>query len=206
MPRIAGNAQGWWRTFHPTVVNPRGVNTSRFISSQKLVCSWPVGIEATPIAIFRVTRVFGDQIHHIRAQPVDPVGPELRLFSALRVPLDSPSWIRLFWCKEMQIVLFAFCMPAPRTTTEFLNASCSVAFLVLHRARYKTGGKGFFVQRLAKPGMLGRGMVKHHIENDTNPRDFCLCHQFVKIVQRAIGGINRRIIRYVVTVIDTGRT
>lgn len=26
---------------------------------------------------------------------------------------------------------------------QILNASCSVAFLVLHRARYKTGGKGF---------------------------------------------------------------
>ena len=26
---------------------------------------------------------------------------------------------------------------------QILNASCSVAFLVRHRARYKTGGKGF---------------------------------------------------------------
>ncbi|CSH27701.1 Uncharacterised protein [Shigella sonnei] len=53
--------------------------------------------------------------------------------------------------------------------------------------------------------MLGRGMVKHHIENDTNPARFCLRHQFVKIVQRAVGGINRRIVRYIVTVIDLGR-
>ena len=30
-----------------------------------------------------------------------------------------PVEIRLFWCKEMQIVLFAFRMPAPRTTAKF---------------------------------------------------------------------------------------
>ena len=90
---------------------------------QKLVCSWPVGVKATPVAIqvFRETRVFGDQIHHIQAQPVDPtIGPEFTdFFQLCAYRWILPVEIRLFWCKEMQIVLFAFRMPAPRTTAKF---------------------------------------------------------------------------------------
>ncbi len=88
-----------------------------------------------------------------------------------------------------------------------LNASCSVAFLVLHRARYKTGGKGFLLFSASRNRACWVEVWLNTISRMRyESTRFCLCHQFVKIVQRAIGGINRRIIRYVVTVIDTGET
>ncbi len=71
----------------------------------------------------------------------------------------------------MQIVLFAFrmqCHALPPNFERQLFGGVSGS----HRARYKTGGKGFLCSAPRETGMLGRGMVKHHIENDTNPTDF----------------------------------
>ncbi|CPR47287.1 Uncharacterised protein [Salmonella enterica subsp. enterica serovar Bovismorbificans] len=62
-----------------------------------------------------------------------------------------------------------------------------------------------FVQRFAKPGVLGRSMVKHHIQDDTNTACFRLRDQLVKIIQRAVGRVDSRIICDVITVIHLRR-
>ena len=176
---------------------------------QKLMDSWPVGVEATPVAIqiVREARVFGDQIHHIQTQPVYPaIGPELTdFFQFCAYCWVFPVEIGLFWCKQMQIILFAFCVPAPGIAAEFRTPVIWWYSWFAATPDIKLTIRAFFVQRLAKPGVLGRSMVKHHIKNNANTARFRLRHQFVKIIQRAIRGINRRIVRHVVTVIDLGR-
>ncbi len=141
---------------------------------QKLVCSWPVGVKATPVASRSSGKRGSLEIRFTTSRrtrrPHDR--PRIhRLFSALRVPWILPVEIRLFWCKEMQIVLLLSACQRHALPPNF-ERQLFGAFLVRHRARYKTGGKGFLCSRLAKPGMLGRGMVKHHIENERIPRDF----------------------------------
>ncbi len=141
---------------------------------QKLVCSWPVGVEASPSPSrssgkrgsleIRFTTPGATRRPHDRPRTH-------RLFSALAYRWILPVEIRLFWCKEMQKYCSLSACQCHALPPNF-ERQCSVAFLVLHRARYKTGGKGFFVQRLAKPGMLGRGMVKHHTRMIRIPRDF----------------------------------
>ncbi len=141
---------------------------------QKLVCSWPVGVEATPSPSrssgkrgsleIRFTTSSATRRPHDRPRTH-------RLFSALRDRWILPVEIRLLWCKEMQIVCSLSACQRHALPPNF-ERQLLVAFLVRHRARYKTGGKGFLFQRLAKPGMLGRGMVKHHIEMIRIPRDF----------------------------------
>ena len=62
-----------------------------------------------------------DAAKGVEAQTINAaIGPELTdFFQLCAYRWILPVEIRLFWCKEMQIVLFAFRMPAPRTTAKF---------------------------------------------------------------------------------------
>jgi len=56
-----------------------------------------------------------------------------------------------------------------------------------------------------KPGVLRRGVVKHHVQNHPDAAGMGVRHQRVELLQRAIGWINGGIVRHVVTVIDLRR-
>lgn len=176
---------------------------------QKFVRSRTIGIEAPAVArgIGREGLVFGDNIDHVEAQAVDAaIGPEFADFFQLRAHRRIfPVQIRLLDGVQMQIVLLAFGVPLPGVAAKLRLP------VVRRRGRFAVAPdieltiRALFVERFAEPGVLGRRVVQHHIQHDTNSSRLRLGHQLVEIVERAVGGIDSGIVGHIVAVIHLRR-
>ncbi|SBL41070.1 Uncharacterised protein [Klebsiella oxytoca] len=176
---------------------------------QKFVRSRTVGIKAAAIAsgIGREGLVFGDNIDHVEAQAVDAaIGPKFADFFQLcahgRV---FPVQIRLLNGVQMQIVLLAFGVPLPGVAAKLRLPVVRRGGRLAVAPDIELAIRTLFAERFPEPGMLGRSVVQHHIQHDTNSSRLRLSHQLVEIVQRAVGGVDSGIVGHIVAVIHLRR-
>ncbi len=169
----------------------------------------PVSVEAATVTrlVIREILIFRNQVNDVQTQAVDAaIGPELaHLFQLGAHGRILPVEIRLLRGEQVQVILFALRVPAPGVAAKL---GAPVVGQLLRRAvspDVELAVRARFVQRLAEPGVLRGGVVKHHVQHDANAARVRLSDQLVEIIQRAVGRIDGGVVRHVVAVVHLRR-
>lgn len=193
-------------------VNPR----ARHELAQILVHVGPVREEAPPLAgevVLKDLRL-GYEVHHVEAEPVHAaLLPEAHHVGARLAHLGiGPVKIGLAHVVQVEVPLAEARLPLPGAAPEGAvpvggwlpgvaraGGAPPVAQDVV-RAIPLVPGKGAL-----EPLVIAGGVAEHHIEHDADLALVGLCDELVKVVHRAIHGIDGAIVRDVVAAVTLGR-